>query len=383
MKIINKLLIAAGLLPLALSSCKDEAFPLYGNQNQRPPVNYTWAGTADSLQNKLNTSFLSGNAKYYVLNDAGNTTFHYWPNAHVLDVLTDAYMRTDDEVYAQRMKSLLNGIKESNGNTFSNNFYDDMEWLALSSLRAYELTDDATYLDAANFLWTDIKTGINDNQGGGIAWRKTQLDYKNTPANAPAIIFAARLSRVNNNEEDLNIAISLYNWLAGKLLDSGTGLAWDGVNSKGDGQIDKNLYTYNQGIFMGAALELYRSTNDAKYLDAAWRNAEATMKSPALSPGGIMKAEGGGDGGLFKGVLVRYLTLLAQEEGLPAINRNEIVKYLKFNAETLYTNGIARPSMKISPDWSKKETGPTDLTVQLSGMMLIEAAAQLNKANLF
>ncbi|RYE08732.1 MAG: glycosyl hydrolase family 76 [Sphingobacteriales bacterium] len=369
---------------LLLASCvKDKPFPLYGEGNQRPPVTFNWGLTADSLQNKLNTVFLSSNGNYYVQNNDDNNTFHYWPNAHALDVLTDGYLRTDNEVYKQRMKSQLTGIKATNGNTFINDYYDDMEWLALATLRAYEATDDAAYLDAANVLWTDIKTGINSNQGGGIAWRKSQLGYKNTPANAPAIIFAVRLNRVNNNEADLTTAKTLYTWLRGTLIDDATGLAWDGINGNNDGQISKNLYTYNQGVYVGAALELYRATNEEAYLADARRAALATINSTSLTPGGILKGEGQGDGGLFKGILIRYFTILAQEPDVPAIERNELVKFLKFNAETLYTTGIGRPSQMISPDWTKGPSGGTDLTTQLSGMMLIEAAAQLNEAKLF
>jgi predicted alpha-1,6-mannanase (GH76 family) len=386
MKIIkfNIVTWAPVMLLLLLASCaKDKAFPLYGKGNTRPPVIYNFALTADSLQEKLYSTFLSTNSKYFVQNNAGSTNFNYWPNAHVLDVLTDGFVRSDNPVYKQRMLALLNGIKDTNGNTYSNEYYDDMEWLAISSLRAYEATNDAAYLNVANFLWNDIKTGINGSQGGGIAWRKSQLDYKNTPANAPAIIFAVRLNRVNNNAADLTTAKTLYTWLKGKLVDNTSGIVWDGVNGNGDGQISKNLYTYNQGIFVGAALELYRTTKDAAYLTDALRTAKATMASGTLNPGGILKGEGQGDGGLFKGILIRYFTLLAQEPDVPAIERNEIVKFIKYNAETVYTNGIERPSLMISPDWNKKPSGTTDLTTQLSGMMLIEAAATLKKANLF
>ncbi|RYE14360.1 MAG: glycosyl hydrolase family 76 [Sphingobacteriales bacterium] len=379
-----RLVLMLALLPLALTSClKDKAVPLYGKGNQRPPVVYKFGLTADTLQDKFYSTFLSANAKYFVQNNAGSTNFNYWPNAHALDVLIDGYIRTEDAVYRQRMKALLNGIKETNGNKLENEYYDDMEWLALSTLRAYNETNDADYLNAAITLWTDIKTGINDNQGGGIAWRKSQLGYKNTPANAPAIIFAVRLNRINNNAADLDIAKSLYAWLKGKLINPANGLVWDGVNGNNDGQISKNLYTYNQGTFVGAALELYRTTKDEAYLADALRTAKATIASTELAPGGIVKGEGQGDGGLFKGILIRYFTLLAQEEAVAAIDRNELVKFLKFNAETLYANGIERPSQMISPDWTKKPSGTTDLTTQLSGMMLIEAAATLEKANLF
>ena len=108
----------------------------------------------------------------FVANNNGSKVYNYWPQAHTMDVFTDAYLRTNNDIYKQRMKSLLRGTQVENGNKLQNEFYDDMEWLALATLRAYEATNDADYLTAANTLWTDIKTGVNDNQGGGIAWKK-------------------------------------------------------------------------------------------------------------------------------------------------------------------------------------------------------------------
>jgi predicted alpha-1,6-mannanase (GH76 family) len=275
------------------------------------------------------------------------------------------------------MKSLLNGTRVTNGNKYQNEYYDDMEWLALASLRAYEATNDNDYLDAANTLWTDIKTGQNTNQGGGIAWRKSQLDYKNTPANAPAIIFACRLYALKKNDADLTIAKSLYTWLNATLVDPSNGIIWDGINGNHDGQISKNKFTYNQGVYMGAALELYHVTNNADYLADAVRNAKASINDTDISPGGLLKSEGQGDGGLFKGILVRYLTLLIEEPAVSSTDRDAFVKFLKFNAQTLYTKGISRPALFVSPDWKSLPSGTTDLTTQLSGVMMIEAAAAL------
>lgn len=68
-----------------------------------------------------------------------------------------------------------------------------MEWTALALLRAYRVTGHEAYLNAVLDLWEDIKTAWNEQLGGGLAWKKDQLDYKNTPANAPAVILAARL----------------------------------------------------------------------------------------------------------------------------------------------------------------------------------------------
>jgi predicted alpha-1,6-mannanase (GH76 family) len=373
----------AGLMPLMLTACfKDKPFPLYGNKPS-VKIDYTFAKTADTLQDKTYSTFLSANGNYFVQNNAGNTNYNYWPQAHTMDVFTDAYLRTKNDIYKQRMKSLLNGTKIANGNKLQNDYYDDMEWLALATLRAYEATNDADYLAAATTLWTDIKTGVNNNQGGGIAWRKSQLDYKNTPANAPAIIFAARLYRLQKNEADLTLAKQLYTWLKTTLVDASTGIVYDGINGDGDGKISYNKFTYNQGVFIGAALEMYNVTGDAAYLADAVRNATATIKDLDISPGGLLKNEGQGDGGLFKGILVRYLTLLALKDDVAQTDRDAYVAFLKYNAETLFAKGISRPDFMVSPDWKTKPSGSTDLTTQISGVTTMEAAATLKTAGKF
>lgn len=373
----------AGLIPVMFTSClKDKAFPLYGNK-PTAAVDYKYAATADSLQEKTYSTYLSANGYYFVQDNAGNKNYNYWPQAHTLDIFTDAFLRTKNEVFKQRMKSLLNGTRITNGNKLQNEYYDDMEWLALATLRAYEATNDNDYLDAANTLWTDIKTGQNNNQGGGIAWRKSQLDYKNTPANAPAIIFACRLYRLKKNDADLTLAKKLYTWLTATLVDPASGIIWDGINGDHDGQISKNKFTYNQGVYMGAALELYKATNNADYLADAVRNANATINDTDISPGGLLKSEGQGDGGLFKGILVRYLTLIAQEPAVGESDRNAYIKFLKYNAQTLYVKGISRPALFVSPDWKSQPPATTDLTTQLSGVMMIEAAATLKAAGKF
>lgn len=376
-KIIN-LVLTAGIFAgsLSLSSCEKEVFPLYNEPAKS--VNYNFSLLADSLQQQLNKIYLSGNGNYYVRNNQGNNGFDYWPNAHVLDVLTDGYLRTKNEAYVPRMKALLNGIKVQNNNVFPNNFYDDMGWLALSSLRAYEITKDDAYLSAANTLWTAMKKGITDVQGGGMGWSKDKPDFKNTPANGPAIIFAARLYRSQNKPEDLATAKSLYSWLKSKLVDPATYVVWDGVNYDGTGVISKAKYTYNPGLFIGAATELFKTTKEQVYLDDAVKTANAVLSDIDLAPSGLLKDENQGDGGLFKGILVRYLTLLVNEPAVNAADRDKYVKFLKYNAQTLYTSGISRPSLAIGSGWNKPAQSTTDLTTQLSGMMMIESAAQLN-----
>ncbi|WP_207533587.1 glycoside hydrolase family 76 protein [Desertivirga arenae] len=378
MKIKSLILLVAVTAVSYLSSCSiEEGSPLYDGKIVK--INYTWEKTADSLQESTYNTYLSANTKYFKQNNTGNNGFNYWWNAHVLDVFVDGYMRTNDDAFKTKMKFLLNGLRETNGGTYINDYYDDMEWLGLSSLRAYKATGDNEYLNVANLLWTDIKTGINAQQGGGVAWRKSQLNYKNTPANAPAIILACRLYETQKRAEDLQTAQALYTWLKNTLVDPNSGQVWDGINSKNDGAIDKNVYTYNQGVFVGAGLELYKNTGNNMYLVDAVKTANNILADANVSPGGLLKNENQGDGGLFKGILVRYLTLLALEPAVKESDRTNYIKFLKYNAETFYTKAISRPGMLVSPNWSAMPGTSVDLSTQLSGLMLLEAAATLKK----
>lgn len=337
-----------------------------------------WSSLADSLQAVSFKLFLSPDSKYFTQDNAGEKKFHYWWNAHALDVLVDGYNRTRDKNYKDRMISLVKGIKDKNNGTYSNDYYDDMEWLGLSSLRAYHATKDPEFLEVTKTLWTDIKTGLNDTMGGGIAWRKSQTYYKNTPANAPAIILAARLYNLNKDKENLELAKELYGWLKKTLVNQETGFVYDGVNREKNGKMDLWKLTYNQGVFIGAGLELYKITGDKSYLNDAIKTADNVLSDKEFLPNGVLKSEGNGDGGLFKGILIRYLTLLSQEKNVPKEKRDKYKQMILSNAHLLSTKGIKRPEMLIGENWGIQPGGKTDYSTQLSGMMLIESAYILN-----
>ncbi len=367
----------------ALGSCSKKGntpTPSDGGGTNPPPVAavYNYASIADSMQAKTYSAYLSATGNYFVQNNTGNTTFNYWPNANMLDVLTDGYLRTKSATYTQRMKTLLTGIKTSNGGTYSNNFYDDMGWLGNASIRAYMVTNDADYLAAAQTIYTDIKIGVNNYAGGGVSWKKDQLTYKNIPSTANATILAARFYEVQNNASDLTLAKTLYSWMKTTLVDPSTGLVWDGINRTGDNSIDKNyIFTYNQGAFIGAAVELYNSTKDQTYLADAVLTANNLVSDTRLVSAGLLKDEGQGDGGLFKGIAVRYLTVLIEQPDLDAASRARYETFLQTNAQYLYQVGIAKPSYTVGSSWAQKPAGSVDLTTQLSGEMMMEAAAKL------
>lgn len=339
-----------------------------------------WYAAADSSSTALTSSFWNASGKYFNYGSNGNLDFHYWPQAHALDVLIDAYLRTSDNAYKAYFDQWFEGVKIKNGNTFRNDFYDDMEWNALAILRAYQATKDTKYKEAALQIWEYIKVGWNDNAGGGITWKKGMENSKNACSNGPACILAARLYQEFGDEANKEWALKIYNWEKSTLFNSNNGMVYDNIDSN-TGEIKKEwIFTYNQGTFIGSAVELYKILNEKAYLNDAVLAADYTISS--LVDNSILKSEGDGDVGLFKGIFVRYFTDLIQQDRLDIAAKKRYIQFLKHNAETLWEEGTNKTSVFFGTDWRTKPGASTGLTEQLSGCMLIEAIALLEDKEL-
>jgi len=300
---------------------------------------------------------------------------NYWWMAHAIDAMTDAYIRTGGEKYKEYADKTLAATISRNNNRIINDYYDDMQWMALALLRLYDHTQERRYMIYIEDLWSDIIKGWNDNIGGGIAWRKQQLDYKNTPSNAPAAILAARLYNTFGDEVYLDWAKRLFAFVDENLADKQTGQIWDGMNRQGDGRIDKEwAFTYCHGVYIGAAGELYKITGEQDYFDKAMLTAEFALER-FIHRSGIFVDESEGDGGMFKGILIRYLTELYK------INPEyrEIKDRFYENIEILRRSGTSEDG-RIGKSWLQmpREQDGFDLTVQLSGTMLYEMAAVID-----
>ena len=203
-----------------------------------------WYAAADSSSTSLINSFWNVGSRYFNYDSNGNTTFHYWPQAHALDVLIDAYLRTADHAYKTYFDQWFDGVKVQNGNTFRNDYYDDMEWNALAILRAYQATGDDKYKAAALEIWEFIKQGWNDNAGGGISWVEGKEYSKNACSNGPACILAARLYQEFGDDEDKEWALKIYDWEKSTLFNSSNGMVYDNINAN-TGEINKSwVFTY-------------------------------------------------------------------------------------------------------------------------------------------
>lgn len=371
MKKIYSLIVLAMLV---MVSCSKENDPI---DNGGDDTQTDWIAAAESSSLSLVNSFWNVGSNYFNYDSNGKLDFHYWPQAHGLDVLVDAYLRSGNSSYKNYISQWFEGVKIKNGNTFKNDFFDDMEWNALALLRAYQATGEAKYKDAALQIWEYIKEGWNENAGGGIMWVKSDVYGKNACSNGPACILAARLYREFGDEANKEWALKIYNWEKSVLFNSNTGAVYDNINGE-TGEINKSwVFTYNQGTFIGSAVEIYKILGEKSYLNDAALAADYTVST--LVDNSILKSEGTGDGGLFKGIFIRYFTDLIQQDRLDTFYKRKYIQFMKYNAETLWTDGTTKPSIFFGPNWRTKPGSSTGLTEQLSGSMLIEAMALLSK----
>lgn len=152
-------------------------------------------------------------------------------------------------------------------------------------------------------------------------------------------------------------------------------MVYDNIDSR-TGEIQTNwIFTYNQGTFIEAAVELHKILGEKSYLNDAMLAADHTTST--LVNNSVLKSEGEGDGGLFKGIFIRYFTDLIQQERLDAAAKKRYIQFMQYNAEVLWDEGTNKSSTLFSHDWRTQPGSSTGLTEQLSECMLLEAMALL------
>lgn len=365
-----------------------------------------WNRMADGMSQALIERFWGANFegydKRYYFNygsDLSNmSTEHYWPQAHAMDVLVDAYMRTGDKQYKQLFPLWWEGAPKFNfagrmnpADPWWNVFVDDMEWIVLAQIRMFEATGEQKYIAKARQMYDDWiwpTWGPEDEAPwyGGITW-KTDVDKsKNACSNGPAALIAARLynfydkarfkdGKVRNAY--LNEAIKIYTWEKNNLFDRASGAVYDNMNKEGKVQ-RAWVFSYNIGTFLGAAHELFRITGDRQYLDDAVLAADYVIGT--MSRDGVLSDATSGDGGLFHGIFFRYFVKLINEQALDGATRKRFHDYFTRLATVMAEQGVNPDTMLYGGRWrtAPADDEPVGLTPHLTGCMLMEAMCILD-----
>ncbi|WP_455586428.1 glycoside hydrolase family 76 protein [Bacteroides sp.] len=362
---------------------------------------YEWGEYAEQAQQSMLDHFWAtyGTGHYLIHgwhpnSTLSNTGFNYWWMAHVIDVCVDAYQRSGDAKYRKQAIEVYNAMisygKKTYGhdNSLWNGFFDDMEWMGLACLRADAVWGSALekrWSNGAVQLWEWIKAGWNEQYyDGGIQWNDQSPSSKNACSNAPAAILAARLYSETGNQEYLEWAVKIWDWMNSHLLFD-NGIVKDSYTQDNWGW----TFTYNQGTWIGACLELYKITGEQKYRDAAVRNADYVVNDwEKFSPHGILDdGEGKGDGGLFKGIFMRYLSQWILSGKLDPVRQQHYAQYMLENGKSLWDAATLKPEIIFKNNWRERPERVLasstdkdkcyDASMHLSGVMVFELLDEL------
>lgn len=251
----------------------------------------------------------------------------WWNSAVALQTIGDYMERTGDRRYLPQLDNTFEKDKGVfppgylSGDPLLGNFtsraIDDSEWWGLTWIQAYDLTGDQKYLDMAVTIAEFVNDYWDDTCGGGVWWNGERT-YKNAVTNGLWIRLTAELhNRIDGDTQWLKKSQAGWDWLTGSGLINSDGLVNDGLNDDctNNGQ---TVYSYNQGLAIGAGLELWRATHDDEVLATSRRLADAALISSELTTDGILTdacdapdKSCSDNGKQFKGIFMRYLMDLA------------------------------------------------------------------------
>ncbi|KAI1113141.1 glycoside hydrolase family 76 protein [Nemania sp. NC0429] len=309
-------------------------------------------------------------------------TTGWWNSANVLTVLADYAVENPESAaslnipsviqntYDQAQKTTIQAIKAFNSaglpistylrvpirsklskrgfDNFLNDYYDDEGWWALALIRSHDVgaygLENQKYLEAAMEIFEDMKGGAS--KCGGIYWSKVGT-YTNAIANELYLKVAASLANRVPGRKDyyLDIAKKEWAWFKSSGIINKDHLINDGLDEdcKNNGM---KTWTYNQGVILGALVELSKASGDASLLTEA--SSIATAAIVHLTKDGILyegcEPDCGADGAQFKGVFMRNLCALQQ-----AAPQEPFKSFLLKNADAIWAKDRN----------SKNELGPT------------------------
>jgi len=339
-------------------------------------VQAEWERRADVALDAMLQKFWSDDMKYFRSASPNNgKRTSYWMFAQAWDTLLDGVERTHGEKFKDWI-DIFYQAQDSKG--WMVGMFDDENWMALALLRSYDLTGNSKYLKRAIFLMDDIMThGWDESccgrEPGGVWWDKNHTQ-KATASNAGPVITSARLYWRTRNPSYLSFALRCYDYWRQTMINPQTFQVTDHIKADGTKVFWK--FTYNEGLMIGAGVELFRATGDARYLEDAHREARFMIEhevspsqfGPVLTDGSNEKCSG--DAQQFKGIAFRYLMLLYQQD----FSRREYFRVLKASAEATWNLAWDAALQTFAVNW----TGP-----RMKRSSLAQHSAAASALNLF
>jgi len=249
----------------------------------------------------------------------------WWNSAVALQTIGDYMQRTGDRRYLSQLDNTFEKDKGVfpagvlSGDPLLGNFtsqaIDDTQWWGLTWVEAYDLTKNPKYLNMAVTIANYVDGYWDTSTCGGGVWWNAQRTYKNAVTNGLWIRLTAELhNRIPGDTLWLSRSSTAWAWFQGSGMINANGLVNDGLTDTctNNGQ---TVWTYNQGMAIGAGLELWRATRDPSILASVRRLADAAIGPNALVASGILTESCDAtdqtcddNGKQFKGIFMRYWT---------------------------------------------------------------------------
>lgn len=320
----------------------------------------TYHARADQALQSFLVKFWNG-GQQYLRNQfpSDGTLTGYWTYANGWDALLDGVERTGGAQYAGLIESFYLGQNERG---WTNNYYDDECWMTLALIRAYDLTTNLVYLNQARALYADVQTGWDNTccgpTLGGLWWDKTHTQ-KATAANAGAALAGARLYLRTTNAAYLSFAQQVYSFWLANMVNSSTFQVCDHIDTAGTKVWWK--FTYNEGLMIGASVELYEATGNNTYLNNAHNIANFMVNNeyiPTVYGNALYDGDNSGCGGdchQFKGPGYRYLMRLYRKN----TSKTAYYSLLKASADAMWNLARDTTNTVFAINWA----GPAQSTV--------------------
>ncbi len=304
-----------------------------------------------------------------------------WTFANAVEAVESSYARTGGD---NHWDLVLGTYERQKGDNFLNDGgYDDQLWWGHAWLRAYELTGDSAYLDMVKIIFADALNGWEPAVcGGGMWWQKTAV-YKNAITNELFLLLAASLHNHVAGDSGpgsyIDWAHEAWQWFSDSGMINASNLINDGLTDACENN-QQTTWTYNQGVILGALVEMYKATGDSSYLIQAEDLADASTTS-LVDENGILQEPCGGpcnhDQVSFKGLYVRNLAHLYDWT-----HKASYYDFIVKNARSAWLNA-RNGDNQLGSQWS----GPFDsagATRQSSAMFALSALAdKYSQASVF
>ena len=266
-----------------LNGCKQNENPISENGGNNSLIGKLTLDSTYAAWTGFNNNFYytSGSSAWYTTTQNGSTTEGIWESAEEIELAVDAYYWSvnnypthDHSGYVARINALCTGLKynywsggakHDYGVNFAHDaFNDDLMWITIAFIRAYQATGNTTWqTDAKNIfdvVWSRARIN-NDALHYGLGQKQVDANgnpyYLGTPTNPDSpvnftcVIAGYLLYNNGCGSGYKSDADNVWKWAAvpqGHLYISTSGKVWDSYPT---GSTD---YSYNYGIAIEAAV---------------------------------------------------------------------------------------------------------------------------------